>query len=109
MKFRENFSAEDDARLTPCEDDKLKVAEISPFQAGSDYLLSVKRPTLNQKCRVFFCYLSINPYFIFTLSSLSIIGSDINHRKKAVDTEWTISRGSPETYESISISAVGFD
>ena len=41
MKFRENFSAEDDARLTPCEDDKPKVAEISPFQAGSDYLLSV--------------------------------------------------------------------
>ena len=41
MKFRENFGAEDDARLTPCEDDKPKVAEISPFQAGSDYLLSV--------------------------------------------------------------------
>ena len=41
MKFRENFSAEDDARLTPCEDDKPKVSEISPFQAGSDYLLSV--------------------------------------------------------------------
>ena len=42
MKFRENFSAEDDARLTPCEDDKPKVSEISPFQAGSDYLLSVR-------------------------------------------------------------------
>ena len=27
--------------MTPCEDDKPKVAEISPFQAGSDYLLSV--------------------------------------------------------------------
>ena len=41
MKFCENFGAEDEARLMPCEDDKPKVAEISPFQAGSDYLLSV--------------------------------------------------------------------
>ena len=36
-----DFGAEDEARLSPCEDDKPKDAEITPFQAGSDYLLSV--------------------------------------------------------------------
>ena len=41
MKFWKDFGAEDEARLTPCKDDKPKVAEISPFQAGSGYLLSV--------------------------------------------------------------------
>ncbi len=28
--------------LSPCEDDKPKDAEISPFEAGSDYSLSVR-------------------------------------------------------------------
>ena len=42
MEFRVNFGAEDEARLTPCEDDKPKGAETTLFQAGSDYLLSAR-------------------------------------------------------------------
>ena len=37
-----DFGAEDEARLLPCKDDKPKDAEIAPFQAGLDYLLSVE-------------------------------------------------------------------
>ena len=50
MEFREDFGAEDAARLTPCKDDKPKYAEIMPFQAGSDYSLSVKaaKPSLRR-------------------------------------------------------------
>ena len=43
-------------------------------------------------------YLSISPYFTFTRSSLSTMGSAINHRKKAVAAEWIISIGSPDRY-----------
>ena len=39
MKFQADFSAEDEARLTPCEDDKPKDDEIALFKAGSDYFL----------------------------------------------------------------------
>jgi len=40
MKFRGDFSAEDEARLTPCKDDKLKYTEITQFKAWFGYLLS---------------------------------------------------------------------
>ena len=36
MKFWEDFGAEDAGRLTPVKDDKLKYAEITPFQADLD-------------------------------------------------------------------------
>ena len=35
-EFREFFGAEEAARLTPCNDDKPKNAEIMPFRACSD-------------------------------------------------------------------------
>ncbi len=35
MKFRADFGAEDEGRLVPFEDDKVKDAEISPLQASS--------------------------------------------------------------------------
>ena len=35
-----NFGADDDERLTPFEEDKPKCAEITPFKAGSDSMLS---------------------------------------------------------------------
>ena len=58
MEFRVAFGAEDEARLTPCEDDKPKDAEIAPFQAGSGYSLSAeehnKKNTLRKTRRVFF-------------------------------------------------------
>ncbi len=41
MKFRIDFGAEDEARLTPCKDDKIKDAEITLFQAGAE--LSAKQ------------------------------------------------------------------
>ena len=40
MEFRVNLDAEDEARLTPCEDDKPEDTEITLFKAGSDYYLS---------------------------------------------------------------------
>ncbi|MBQ7033989.1 MAG: hypothetical protein IJN25_10085, partial [Clostridia bacterium] len=40
MKFRENFGAEDAARLTPCKDDKPKYTGIPPFKAWFGCLLS---------------------------------------------------------------------
>jgi len=40
MEFRVGFGAEDEARLTPCKDDKPKYTEITLFQASSDYSLS---------------------------------------------------------------------
>ena len=40
MEFRGDFGAEDEARLTPCKDNKPKYTDIAPFQAGSDYSLS---------------------------------------------------------------------
>ena len=43
MKFQADFGAEDEARLTPCEDDKPKDAGITLFKAGSDYYLSAIR------------------------------------------------------------------
>jgi len=43
MEFRVNFGAKDEARLTPCKDDKPKGIEITPFQAGSDYSLPAIR------------------------------------------------------------------
>ena len=39
-----NFGADDDERLTPFEEDKPKCAEITPFKAGSDYMLSAIQP-----------------------------------------------------------------
>ena len=39
MKFRVDFGAKDEARLTPCEDDKPKDTEITLFKAVSDYSL----------------------------------------------------------------------
>ena len=40
MKFRGDFGAEDEARLTPCKDDKAKYIEITLFKAWFGYLLS---------------------------------------------------------------------
>ena len=40
MKFRGDFGAEDEARLTPCEDDKPKYTEITQVKAWFGYLLS---------------------------------------------------------------------
>ena len=40
MEFRVDFGAEDEARLTPCKDDKPKYTETTLFQAGLDYSLS---------------------------------------------------------------------
>jgi len=40
MKFRGDFGAEDEARLTPCKDDKTKYTEITLFKAWFGYLLS---------------------------------------------------------------------
>ena len=42
MEFRADFGAEDEARLTPCEDDKPEDTEITLFKAGSGYYLSAK-------------------------------------------------------------------
>ena len=42
MKFRGDFGAEDEARLTPCKDDKPEDAEITPFKASSGYYLSAR-------------------------------------------------------------------
>ena len=36
------FAAKDAGRLAPFKDDKLKYAEIMPFQTGSNYFLSAK-------------------------------------------------------------------
>lgn len=47
-----------------------------------DYILIELDSYINYIC---FVYLSIKPYFTFILSNLSIIGSDINQRKNAVD------------------------
>jgi len=33
MKFRGDFGAKDEARLTPCKDDKPKYTEITQFKA----------------------------------------------------------------------------
>ena len=52
MKFQIDFGAEDEARLTPCEDDKPKDAEIALFKAGSDYSLSAIRITALLACAV---------------------------------------------------------
>ena len=46
MKFRGDFGAEDEARLTPCKDDKPKDAEITLFKAGSGYSLSANATRL---------------------------------------------------------------
>jgi hypothetical protein len=40
MKFRGDFGAEDEARQTPCKDDKPKYTEITLFKAWFGYLLS---------------------------------------------------------------------
>ena len=40
MKFRGGFGAEDEARLSPCKDDKPKHTEITLFKAWFGYLLS---------------------------------------------------------------------
>ena len=40
MEFCADFGAEDEARLTPCKDDKPEDAEITLFKAGSGYYLS---------------------------------------------------------------------
>ena len=52
IEFRADFGVEDAVRLAPCKDDKPKDAEITLFQAGSDYPLSAKgtgmRPHLKQ-------------------------------------------------------------
>ena len=40
MEFWAVFDAEDEDRLSPFKDDKLKNAEITPFQARFGYLLS---------------------------------------------------------------------
>ena len=40
MEFWADFGAEDEARLTPCKDDKPEDAEITLFKAGSGYYLS---------------------------------------------------------------------
>ena len=42
MKSQADFGAEDEARLTPCEDDKPKDAGITLFKAGSDYYLPAR-------------------------------------------------------------------
>ena len=57
MEFRGDFGAEDEARLTPCKDDKPKYTEITLFQAGSDYSLSAItnksfRPMSEALCRM---------------------------------------------------------
>ncbi|MBQ8526020.1 MAG: hypothetical protein IJ460_04820 [Clostridia bacterium] len=46
MKSQADFGAEDEARLTPCEDDKPKDAGITLFKAGSDYYLSANKTSL---------------------------------------------------------------
>ena len=40
MEFRGDFGAEEEARLTPCKDDKPKYTEIMLFKAWLGYLLS---------------------------------------------------------------------
>ena len=47
MEFRGDFGAEDEARLTPCKDDKPKDAEIPLFKAGSGYYLSANQRFLS--------------------------------------------------------------
>ena len=42
MEFWADFGAEDEDRLSPFKNDKLKDAEIPSFKAGSDYSLSAK-------------------------------------------------------------------
>ena len=39
MNFQVDFGAKDEARLTPCKDDKPKDAEITLFKADSGYFL----------------------------------------------------------------------
>jgi len=40
MKIRGDFGAEDEARLTPCKDDKPKYTEITLVKAWFGYFLS---------------------------------------------------------------------
>ena len=48
--------------LVPCKDDKPKVTEITPFQAGSDYSLSASIPYLKQICKLLLTTLCIWAY-----------------------------------------------
>ena len=59
MKFQADFGAEDEARLTPCEDDKPKDTEITLFKAGSDYYLSAKA-IIRIRTEINTYYLSLN-------------------------------------------------
>ena len=61
MEFRVDFGAEDEARLSPCKDDKPKYIEITPFQADLDYFLSAM---LTSPVLIF----SISPFPFFTKS-----------------------------------------
>ena len=60
MEFRVDFGAEDEARLSPCKDDKPKYIEITPFQADLGYFLSA---ILTSPVHKF----SISPFSFFTI------------------------------------------
>ena len=76
MKFRIYFGAEDEERLTPFEDDKLKDNENSMFEASSVLVAEAKTRELKRKL-IFACFAKI-----FCLPSLCFVFIEFPMRQK---------------------------